>query len=112
MYKRQITDIILTLQDQFLNISLPVGWTFAGPNSVAEHGCSLAPAPGSAFGFAWSGGCLRPVDAPLAANGWIWPAAKLVGLLMTGLATTQGSSFWFDILVKIVNVRGTGLKPV
>ena len=28
------------------------------------------------------------------------------------LNMTQGSSFWFDVLVKIVNVRGAGIKPV
>jgi hypothetical protein len=106
-----ITDIILTLQDQFLAVSLPVGWTFDNRTTVAERGCSLAPPSGSEFGFAWGGGCLRPVDAPVASDGWIWPLAKIAGLLMTGLATTQGSSFWFDILVKIVNVRGTGIKP-
>ncbi len=27
------------------------------------------------------------------------------------LNMTQGSSFWFDVLVKIVNVRGTGVRP-
>ena len=35
----------------------------------------------------------------------------LSSVLMTGLAATQGSSFWFDVLVKIVNVRGAGIKP-
>ena len=107
-----ITDLILTLQDQYLNVSLPVGWTFDNSATVAGRACSFVPGPGSAFGLAWSGGCLRPVDTPLSANGWIWPVTKLAGLLMTGLATTQGSSFWFDILVKIVNVRGSGIKPV
>ncbi len=107
-----LTDLVLALQDQFLTVSLPVGWKFDNGNALAGLGCSVAPGPDSTFGLAWSGGCLRPVDTPLSANGWIWPVTKLVGILMTGLATTQGSSFWFDILVKIVNVRGTGLKPV
>jgi hypothetical protein len=107
-----LTDLVLALQDQFLDISLPIGWTFQNGAALAGQGCSFAPSPGSTFGLAWSGGCIRPVDAPVSANGWIWPITKLAGLLMTSLATTQGSSFWFDILVKIVNVRGTGLKPV
>jgi hypothetical protein len=34
-----------------------------------------------------------------------------MGLLMTGLAATQGAPFWFDILGKLVNVRGTGANP-
>jgi hypothetical protein len=107
-----ITDLILNLQDQFLSLSLPIGWTFSGPTALAGSACSLGPVPGTTFGLAISGGCLRPVDTPLASNGWLWTLTKLAGLVMTGVATTQGSSFWFDILVKIVNVRGTGLKPV
>ena len=107
-----LTDLVLALQDQFANVSLPVGWKFDKAEELAGQSCSLASGPGSTFGFAWSGGCLRPVDTPATSSGWIWPLTKLLGILMTGLATTQGSSFWFDILVKIVNVRGTGLKPV
>ncbi len=106
-----ITDFIFTLQEQFASVSLPVGWTFDAKNTAAGGSCSLIPGPGAGFGLAWGGGCLRPVDAPLAANGWVWSMTKLAGLLMTGLATTQGSSFWFDILVKVVNVRGSGIKP-
>jgi hypothetical protein len=106
-----ITDLVVGLQNQFNNVSLPIGWTFASQSVLAGVGCSLTPGAHSTFGLAWSGGCLRPVDTPLASTGWLWPVTKLAGLLMTGLATTQGSSFWFDVLVKIVNVRGAGIKP-
>lgn len=106
-----ITDLVMALQDQFLNVSLPIGWTLDNKTALAGIGCSAVPGSGTTFGFAWSGGCIRPVDTPLAPTGWLWTVAKLAGLLMTGLATTQGSSFWFDVLVKIVNVRGTGIKP-
>ena len=36
---------------------------------------------------------------------------KALGLLLTGLAVSQGSSFWYDILKRIVNMRFTGVKP-
>jgi hypothetical protein len=107
-----ITDVVLALQDQFLRVSLPVGWVFADQSALAGMTCSMVPGGGSTFGLAWGGGCLRPVDTPLASTGWIWSVTKIAGLLMTGIATTQGSSFWFDLLVKIVNVRGAGIKPV
>jgi hypothetical protein len=107
-----MTDLILSLQDQYLNVSLPIGWTFSPRAALAGSPCSLGPVPGTTFGLSVSGGCLRPVDTPLASNGWLWSLTKLVGLLMTALATAQGSSFWFDVLVKIVNVRGAGIKPV
>ena len=32
-------------------------------------------------------------------------------ILVTALATMQGAPFWFDILKKIVNIRGTGPSP-
>ena len=107
-----ITDLVAGLQNQYLNVSLPMGWVFDNQESLAGMGCSFIPGTGSTFGLAWSGGCLRPVDTPLASTGWLWSVTKIAGLLMTGLATTQGSSFWFDVLVKIVNVRGAGIKPV
>jgi hypothetical protein len=37
-------------------------------------------------------------------------AWALVGILMTGLALSLGSSFWFDLLGKFMNVRMTGKK--
>ena len=37
---------------------------------------------------------------------------KILGLLFTGLAAAQGAPFWFDILKKIINVRGTGTDSV
>jgi hypothetical protein len=42
-------------------------------------------------------------------TGWL---IKLLGFIITGAAGSQGSSFWFDILKKIMNVRLSGLKPV
>jgi len=36
---------------------------------------------------------------------------KLFGLLLTGFALSLGAPFWFDLLSKLMNVRGTGPKP-
>jgi hypothetical protein len=45
----------------------------------------------------------------------IWSASliltKLTGLLATILAIFMGAPFWFDLLNKIANIRGTGPKP-
>lgn len=35
----------------------------------------------------------------------------LGGWLMTGLAISLGAPFWFDLLSKFMNIRGTGPKP-
>ena len=36
---------------------------------------------------------------------------KLAGLLITAFALLAGSPFWFDMLGKLVNIRGTGKRP-
>lgn len=38
--------------------------------------------------------------------------SKITGLLATILAIMMGAPFWFDMLNKISNLRGTGAKPV
>lgn len=37
--------------------------------------------------------------------------SKLLGLLLTALALSLGAPFWFDVLSKFMQVRGTGEKP-
>ncbi|MDE1177028.1 MAG: hypothetical protein PW789_10540 [Edaphobacter sp.] len=39
---------------------------------------------------------------------WIW---KILGLLATALAISQGAPFWFDLLQKAVNLRLAGTPP-
>jgi hypothetical protein len=39
---------------------------------------------------------------------WIW---KILGLLATALAISQGAPFWFDLLQKAVNLRLAGSPP-
>lgn len=39
-----------------------------------------------------------------------WFSRKIIGLLITAFALSLGAPFWFDILSKFVNLRGTG-KP-
>jgi hypothetical protein len=36
---------------------------------------------------------------------------KVLGWFVTGLAISQGSSFWFDLLNRIVKVRDSGTRP-
>ncbi|HUC82003.1 MAG TPA: hypothetical protein VMR70_13890 [Flavisolibacter sp.] len=49
-----------------------------------------------------------------AREGWEWPLfllLKLAGLTLTALAIMMGAPFWFDVLNKVSNIRGTGPKP-
>lgn len=36
---------------------------------------------------------------------------KVMGILLSAFAAAQGSPFWFYILKKIVNIRGSGKNP-
>lgn len=36
---------------------------------------------------------------------------KIIGILITALAVAQGAPFWFDLLNKVVNLRGSGKEP-
>jgi hypothetical protein len=43
-------------------------------------------------------------------TGWGW-LFKISGILVTALAASLGSSFWFDLLKKLVNIRSAGKTP-
>lgn len=98
------------IEDQYLY--LPIGWNLHRVTLLPGQACSFAPASGDAFGFIQSDDdCLRPVGTQEDTNGWFWAAIKVAGFLITGMAAAQGSSFWFDMLSKIVNIRIAGKKP-
>jgi hypothetical protein len=66
------------LEQTFLELQFPIGWS-ADPSDPRRV----------------------PTDAPA----WL---AKIVGLLLTTIAISQGAPFWFDLLSKLVNLRATG----
>ncbi len=104
---------IPALQTQLQALNIPFGWTFAGFNTAGRT-CSLLPIQaGQVWGIPSQNSsaqpaCLRFSNLPPDIITWL---LKLMGLLMTGLAATQGAPFWFDVLGKLVNVRGTGTDP-
>lgn len=59
-----------------------------------------------AFPIGWGAGAGGV--APSGALAWL---AKIIGLLVTGLAVSLGAPFWFDLLSTFVQVRATGGKP-
>ncbi len=98
-----------TIRNQLVGLSLPVGWVIneSGGSAIYDSNCQLFPGNKQAFGipiFATSK-CLAPPQSNNQTN----IALKLFGILLTGGATAQGAPFWFDILKKLVNLRGTSL---
>lgn len=62
-----------------------------------------------ALPIGWKAGELREPDGHLSGRLLF---SKITGLLATILAIMLGASFWFDLLSKIADLRGTGAKPV
>ena len=44
-------------------------------------------------------------------TGYGWLLMKLLGITLSALALTVGAPFWFDIIKKLVDLRGSGNKP-
>jgi hypothetical protein len=74
-------------QTQLNELGLPLGWSFKLQDQEIPQ---------------------DPRNFPNTAGGWI---LKGLGLLITGIAISQGSSIWFELLGKLVNLRGSGGKP-
>jgi hypothetical protein len=104
---------IPALENQLQAMNIPLGWTFTSFNTAGRQ-CSLLPVRASQV---WGIPSLDSQGQPICKGfsnlppdilSWL---IKLMGLVMTGLAAAQGAPFWFDILGKLVNVRGTGANP-
>jgi hypothetical protein len=108
------------LQKQLQVLNFPFGWTANPvPNKTAVP-CDLSSPstydsqgnPNRILGVHMGEVCIPFVNAfPVNLDnltGWL---TKLLGLVITGAAAAQGAPFWFDILKKFVNVRGTGTNP-
>lgn len=93
MQSRQALDSAATrfvrARDRVLEIGtrgLAVGWPALSPDSVRKYGSAFAVRAQSAWGHA---------------PGW----------LLTAIAISLGAPFWFDMLNKVINIRGAGRAP-
>ena len=111
---------IQEFRDQFDGLQIPFGWTFEEVDlsqtdqsgAAVKLTCSFLPgAERQVFGFGNNNNCIRPTTAQTNTNGIVWAGAKIMGILMTAGAAAQGAPFWFDMLAKFTNVRGSGVKP-
>jgi hypothetical protein len=96
---------------QFVGLNLPIGWVVDESKGAAfsDKDCRLFPRLNQTFGipvFA-SNKCISPSQSNNQSN----IALKFTGILLTALAARQGAPFWFDILKRFVNLRGTGANP-
>jgi hypothetical protein len=108
------------IRQQFVGLNLPIGWVINKGNgdkyeSYLDSECQLFPNVNQAFGIPivvnirdFKKICIAPPQSNNQTN----IALKFFGLLFTAVAAAQGAPFWFDLLKKLINLRGTGANPV
>jgi hypothetical protein len=83
-YSKENLDLIKTLNADLARSGIPMGWTKGNfPDAKDKN---------------WSALILPYL-------------IKLIGWIITTGAVYMGAPFWFDLLSKLVNLRGTGKKP-
>ena len=104
-------EALQNFRNQFVGLSLPVGWGITNfeTQAISADNCRLFPGDEQSFGIPifTSTRCLVPPQS----NNQMNLALKLGGIFLTALAARQGAPFWFDILKRVVNLRGTGANP-
>jgi hypothetical protein len=95
---------------QFEGMNLPLGWNLRpGVGAVAyDQDCQLYPGKEQTFGIPF---LFNLCVAPFAPDGSTNLSLKILGIFLSGLAARQGAPYWFDILKRLINVRGTGANP-
>jgi hypothetical protein len=89
-------------------LGLPVGWSVRAPAEDEQCGWQLGQ---PVYPAVWVGGECRLLSTlPRMDDPWGW-LSKIIGILLSGLAATQGAPFWFDVLQRLVNLRSAGRVP-
>ncbi len=100
--------------DRILNVAtslnIPIGWDGnSAPKSWWSHPTPLNHHP-KQIKAAKQNQLLNYLDNRN--QGGFWNVVKYVlGILITGFSLSFGAPFWFDVLVKLVNIRRAGKKP-
>jgi hypothetical protein len=102
---------LLKPQDYADSLTIPFGWSTAPVTASSNIQCGWMPGQNVHPYFWAQNQCNIVVNLPAMNDGWGW-ITKLLGIIISGLAAAQGSPFWFNVLNKIVNMRGSGNTPV
>jgi hypothetical protein len=90
----------------FDSLAMPVGWTSVPHSDPAACTRLVTFSPQGEITYRAGNECRVLVNIPPSYDlmGWF---LKLLGLLISGLAARQGAPFWFDLLRKLVSIRGS-----
>ncbi|MBI3230669.1 MAG: hypothetical protein HYZ45_10970 [Burkholderiales bacterium] len=105
------------------NPNLPLGWDFSDDAESSANTSSKAPktapnaVPSKGANSASSSTSATNTSAASADKAWHWHwswqvvIAKIIGLAISVFAVSLGAPFWFDLLVKFINMRSSGKRP-
>ena len=108
----KVTSAVDYFNLQFKDLNLPLGWKYESVSLETGQTCQILP-----FGrdVVWglkdksaADKCNKIANAPVDSAGWF---VKMLGIIFSAAAAAQGAPFWFDILKKVVNIRGSGANP-
>jgi len=96
------------LENYYENLTIPVGWITV----VADEDMACGWLPGQdTYPSVWvDDECRVLTNLPKMNDGWGW-VVKFIGIVLSGIAAAQGAPFWFEMLKKLINVRGSGNVP-
>ncbi len=99
------TESLANLPMTVNDLAIPVGWTTIP--ATDQSMCTWPPQPQNHLAI-WSGSsCRELANVPAVGDIWGW-VVKVFGILLSGLAASQGAPFWFDVLRKLLNLRNPG----
>ncbi|MDH4473225.1 MAG: hypothetical protein QE487_11505 [Fluviicola sp.] len=96
-----------SVMDLLAQLNVPIGWSIT--NAPVSWFCSKKES--STIIASHSPGFVRYIEERNATAGnWNW-LKYLIGIAISGLSLSFGAPFWFDMLIKLVNVRRAGNVP-
>jgi hypothetical protein len=128
-------DAVSYFRSQFSELEVPLGWKFTNMQLEPGQSCSLIPIGKNAIWgisaevpesqletnvvqeFASGAETQQETTAPTCQQVSNFPKTvagvglKILGIILSAVAAAQGAPFWFDILKKVVNIRGSGANP-
>ena len=92
------------------DMNLPIGWNLEKDFDFLKPPSATNATVSADKNVAASGN--KATTTPLTFTEWMWKIlAKALGLGISIFAVSLGAPFWFDFLMKFVNMRSTGKRP-
>ena len=108
----EITNAVDFFNAQFEGLNIPLGWTYELVVLQPNQTCRIIPIGRNVvWGLkdnSTANQCQKINNVPTDTAEWSF---KFLGIIASAAAAAQGAPFWFDILKKVVNIRGSGANP-